>query len=870
MSGINPNFRVPNQGASSSYSPAYGTSPQNPVAMGYGYPHNPSTSVPLYNPEAPVSPPYYPTIANDGTVIGIPVAWTRHTPEPFPVASTIEAAIAYANRMNAAIQSSVLEFQNSPLFSDAQKKGIQDLYRKYAMPIGMAHQLKALVDYRFDFILDDHKDTSPNEFESLKRRIFNRSEFLCHVPDTSIIIRTASNLYKPKKFETNKENPKQVLDNIERFLNSCQLARHTPPFQTVYETSVGDAVNEQARTIPYVFSARDLTGGRRSQSQETKRLAKNLTKAVVNRPEDMVPTAFYPASGNPASIEIINKLDTIAKKVAVIRPFKSESDEVKNQQSRMFPFNEGCYIQASLLAAINPFWDDVDEGRIFSKAELEFYLGTPITQQHYDAYFNEVLDRQAAMFMNREAASEAKETQKVKKNSGKLPSMHSVEFATTTYSESIYQVPSLLEKLEEFRRNPHWTPDVEEGINRLCTENRIPIGMGLHMIQVVGRHHEFNIDNSASMGLRADQEDDMGRPLRDGKGVYHPSRMEELKSLLRKAGQFLSYLPTKGVTISSMFNQSGCPTNSCKTIESNDPKFLHKLEDILRTIEAVGGNTPLNQAAQNVYARANNRAEITNTIFFTDGEPTDNSPSFDRSHRAPHNSIVSRQPIREFIKLLTNRDPEKIPVTIAQTTNNPKAIAWTNLCDSVCKNVNAIDDKDNEIREVRAHHGKSFPYDDNIYAMSLLLGSDNKLFDGLDEDGIFKKVALETLYGRPMSDKEYDIYYDEAYALQCAPGTEELKSNPVSEYKDGLNKASYSQAGRPESSSGGFLHKLGIGKSSKHSEREAYSLPRNVGEGSGSSTAASQEGTSAKPKKTLMRLNANLDINRFEEDDESQ
>lgn len=516
------------------------------------------------------------------------------------------------------------------------------------------------------------------------------------------------------------------------------------------------------------------------------------------------------------------------------------------------------------MCPVNQFWDEINEGRIFGKAEIEEHLGTPIEELMYNKQFNKALNRQAETFMEKEAASEAASKAKGNSRTPHLPSRSSIKFATSTDEPSVYDVPSLVKKIAKFREHPDWSLEVEKGINRLCTEKRIPIGMGLQMIQVVGRHHEFNIDNSGSMALRADQEDEVTRGHRDMLGHYvdpgHKSRMDELHSLLGMAGEFLSYLPTKGVTISSMFDRSGRATDAYTTIPvaSNHPQFLRIFEETLRAIKPVGGSTPSNQAAKNVYARANNRAEITNTIFCTDGQPTDLAKPIDKSLQPPQNSIVSAQPIRDFIYLLANRDPKKIPVTIAQTTNNPKAVAWTNLCDNVCKNVNSIDDWKNEAEQVRNHHGKHFPYDRNTYVMSLLLGNDNKFFDGLDEDGIFSKVDLEDSYGRPMDHKEYDPCFDEAYALQCAPGTAQVKSTSVSEYKDWSLKSASRIPPKPESSSGSamrsrLMRSPGLMRSPviNRAEAERYFPLDDAEAASGSSTPENQGGTSKKSKNPL-------------------
>ena len=788
--------RIGSQGHYPSLNTQTSTSLQNnPFAA----PSAPELPLHLLDLDTPVKAPYYPVINKDGTLSyhsSSTPTWTAHWPEPFPVAPTIEAAQHYADAMQGHFKplDSVQQFIESDNFSDAQKAGIQAYYTKNHMSIGIAHQLEELVGHRFEFILDDHKDTTPHEFESLKREICKRVELLRHIPNAGITIRSFSEYNNPKTYHVEHESlSEQVFFNIRDDLLQRQLSKNTGSFQQVYETAVGDAVYSGIKTIPYVFSARDLTQGKSRDSSQVKMLAKNLTKAVVNRPEMMAPTAFFPCSTNTESNKIIDKLDTIAKKVGVIRPFNQERKEIITQQSKRFPYSEGFHIQASLLCPVNSFWDEIDEGRIFSKVELENHLGIPVKPELYDAYFDEVLDIQAAIFMEDEAQAEQESrSSSTGWNSLKLPNM---PFETSTKSKYLERVPALREQIETLRMNPAWTDEVENGINSMCADNGIPIGIGLHMFQVVEKRHELNIDNSYSMGYRADQTDETPRPLIDHRGEFHQSRMEELKSLLNVAGSLLSYLPTKGVTLSTMYDNNRVENHPHWSLPAsglhNREVFLRELDHILSPIQPSGG-TPLNRTAQYVYERANRCAEKTNVIFFTDGQPSDGGTSSfgGTSHRAPPGSIVNNGSIREFIKRLVNRDAEHIPVTIAQTTNNPKAVAWSNLADKVCKKTNAIDDKESEIAQVQAHHGKSFYYNEKIYAIALLLGNDNPLFDGLDENGIFSKVALETLYGRPLEDTDYDLYFDQAYALQCEPKTETLKSTSVSAYANWVSKSS--------------------------------------------------------------------------------
>jgi len=67
------------------------------------------------------------------------------------------------------------------------------------------------------------------------------------------------------------------------------------------------------------------------------------------------------------------------------------------------------HIQASLLAPINTFWDEIDEGKLFSKDELEEHFGIPFDDDQYEQYFNKALDRQAKIFAAKEARRRTKE-----------------------------------------------------------------------------------------------------------------------------------------------------------------------------------------------------------------------------------------------------------------------------------------------------------------------------------------------------------------------------------------------------------------------------------------------------------------------------
>lgn len=850
--------------------------------LGSGYSQSSSAANPIANSpdhfhslEDPAPPPAYSTIADDGTLNRVaPLrSNTGNLMESLPVASTQAAAINYAathalERDFAGagagaprpFQESIDKFINSTTFSAYQKQGIQDYYQKYGVPIGIAHQLEALADHRFEFVMDNSPNTSSTQsLVAMSNEILQKVELLRHIPNQGIAIRVASSFNRPEVFKLDEKHPDQIFNDIKKFLQGVMPARQeVAPLKNIYDAVVGDAVVSNTKTIPYVFSARDLTGNKGKLSgltKEARAQAKNLTKTLVNRPSDMAPTAFFPQSPIKASNEVIEKLDTVAKRVGVISPYEIEHATIIEGQSELFPYSIGIHTQASLLAPVSAFWDEIDEGKIFSKVELEQHLALPLTDQQYSNYFEKTLNRQARKFKRAEDEADAQPRYNASKLAG--VTAHVLEFATSTQALEMDPSPHLQSMLHKFRTHPDWSPEVEAGINRYCEQKNVPIGMGMHLIDAVGRHHEINLDNSGSMILRSDQENessshlqrDLYGKLYDPQEHLHPSRLTEGKNTARRIGETLAFIPTKGVTFSPLNTDSSREIQTFNS--SNDPNFLSNYNAAVNAVKLKGG-TPLNEMTVGMKARAASRDCPTSGTIISDGGPTSNTAAYKPVALRPEGTIVDSPPVREMMFHLTNRDPQKLGITAAQCTNNPKATVWTNFGDNVCTNVNAVDDMPNEMGQVHAKQGSNFPYNEHIYTLALVLGSSNPLFDKLDEEGIYSKVDMECLLGRSMSGREYDQYYDQAYARQCDPESESVKSDPIEVLQNwGARRSAAAQLPAPSVGRSAFSKLLN--SSSNSSQEAAGSKSTATGGISGNFGAASND-EQTKPEKKESRL----------------
>lgn len=751
----------------------------------------------LYDPNEPPPPSYESVIANDGSVQhqqGIRRTATGDNIQGFPVASTVEAADAYRaifstddrfltpgdseNRSSdITTPDSITRFFEDKNFSAEQKMGIQSFYRKHTMAIGMAHQLLALKGNRFEFIFDNHPQTTPEEFSIMRKEALKRVELLQYIPGQGISIRMADNVNHAKVFYPDEMKDLDLLEEVDRYLSQQSISRKSvPSLQIQLENSISDATNGEIKTSIYAFSSRKInTVGCNHQERLE---AKNLTKAMVNRPADLTPISFFKDidkefhPGKDTSSQAIENIDTAAKNVGVLSAFSVEKESVINGQSEYFPYSEGCHIQASLLAS-ERFWDSVDEGAIFSKQEIQSYLGTPVTEQDYRNYFEKALDRQARMF-NEE------ETQVKKATNPHLLSQPKkiMEYVRTVQGLEMEAAEHLQQMLQEFRQHPAWTQKVEEGINRFCQEKDLPIGMGMFLIDLADRDIEFNLDNSGSM-LRDSDDQSVG---------YKSTRLDEATNQIKALVEILSYIPGRTLTLTTLNDING-PTQTAVTFDTSSHNFRKDVDKWLKSVRALG-STPLNNAYAGISTRTAAREQNgknSTCVLFSDGGPTDKDKTL-ALHRVPHRTLAQRpgivqsESVRSMMYSMVNRrDPERTAITIRQCSNVAAEIAWTNMADAICQSLNAIDDFDAEEEKVLSRHGASFPFNRAMYDISLLLPN-NKLLDSLNEEGIFSKIELEKVTGKEMTNAEYDQYFDQAYAAQYDKDSENIQCQSIAEF----------------------------------------------------------------------------------------
>jgi hypothetical protein len=735
-------------------------------------------NLPHYGPN---NPPLYSHIDDNGDV-----RKGRLNADTLPIATNIDAARKYAAKQakEAGFRSSVETFEGNEKFTRAQRRGLQKLAGHYAVPAALLNEFERLAEHRIEFIFDNSSKSSATDLKAARTKIYQMAQFLQFVPHKGIWIRPLNG--EPFEVKVDEKNPEAFLATLRARLNEVRTAGdECRSLAEAYEDCVTKAVSDDTKTMAYVFTSAKPNKGRSLpafvSTQGKDKAAKEVTKLFVNRPAGLVPTVLIPnqSTSDQKKIDMVTNIDQVCSRVNTMRSFNIEQKKVQARQSNLFPFTEGIHLLASLLGAVDPFWDRMGEGRIFGKAELERLLGVPISDVLYKMYFDKAFDAQFKMFRAEEQEINSAQRTDSPKLEGKR--------ITSTKDASIKPGSSLGKAVQAFRKQCG-SEELENRVNKICTEENIPIRLGMELALKLQDHHLFLVvDNSKSM--------------RSPSGKT--TRMEELKTLFDHLAPLLEGLPNKGVTLMPLDG----PITQYSGEETSGPDFkgafLHAVDDI----EATATSSPLNQAFDTCQQMAQTMGLGGAVYVFTDGRPNDPSPeqgeAIKREYSARIASLTAYRDrsfaknleheqmekledvaIRRFVESAVNR-PDNMPLTLVPRSNNKASVQWLEFVDQVCKTTNTVDDSRTVVKRVRNRQGPSFPIDAGIYKAMLLGGGMSAQLDRInDNHGIYSRRELEEILGFDIADEDYDRYFDEAYARQCVRDTEKLAVRSVGEWGD--------------------------------------------------------------------------------------
>ena len=225
------------------------------------------------------------------------------------------------------------------------------------------------------------------------------------------------------------------------------------------------------------------------------------------------------------------------------------------------------------------------------------------------------------------------------------------------------------------------------------------------------------------------------------------TRWEEAEDRLHLVLDVLECIQVRGLRISFLNNPAFA--------ELTGPDGAHERVRELFMARPAGG-TPLLEKWKADYVREHEwwrRVGLTAPgrgtihIFLTDGAPSTSSS-------AAVVDMVRHRP-----------DWARHPTTFLSCTNNPEETEWMKELDEVKGPrgehgyIAELDDFQEEKAEVLRKQGPFLPFTYGVYLICMLVACINPDdLDNMDESSPFAKEKIESIMGRPLSAKEYDLY----------------------------------------------------------------------------------------------------------------
>lgn len=310
-----------------------------------------------------------------------------------------------------------------------------------------------------------------------------------------------------------------------------------------------------------------------------------------------------------------------------------------------------------------------------------------------------------------------------------------------------------------------------EGFIEACEKIGLSLGLAPELYELRRFGLRYTLDDSNSMIQLSDvpMDDPTRHPLLRPYPVQHHEypvmmlRIDELQNRLRLMLDFLAYIPTKSISfvfinhLESKFTLSAEERRQL-TPEQFKAKGHAGLDLLFEELNLKDKLTPLGAALKDAF-KANDEEEKTIHYVMTDGEPNDCTTD-ELIELILTRGLGYRGKLwnKDSIPVDVQIKSEKHPVSICSCTNETSEIAYLNMLDVQGHRISAVDDLVQETNEVKASHGKLFPYSMGTWLVSQLIGAINQNIDDLDEKRPITKNFLSKILGRDVLQHEYDAY----------------------------------------------------------------------------------------------------------------
>ncbi|AMO54900.1 hypothetical protein GZ77_25325 [Endozoicomonas montiporae] len=267
------------------------------------------------------------------------------------------------------------------------------------IPVGITSKLSRLREYHIYLIVDDsgsmgesdtglsyEKNGCPqlSRMEELKFRLRAIIPLLAAVSVQGITIRCLNRF--EAQYISGDMSVRDKEAALRTFVDSLQPSYGTPLNQALKD-SFENAKSQQRPTVVYIFTDGEPTdyAAGASGSQGFINLIRQIRR---ERDAEFFPIGLMPCTDKKSCIQWMNGLDedTDLGWIQVVDDYFSERKEVYDHHGGLIPYTIGLYLAAALLGPVDQVLDNLDESTIFTKRQLEEFMGYRVSSEEYQRY----------------------------------------------------------------------------------------------------------------------------------------------------------------------------------------------------------------------------------------------------------------------------------------------------------------------------------------------------------------------------------------------------------------------------------------------------------------------------------------------------
>lgn len=289
--------------------------------------------------------------------------------------------------------------------------GLQDIFARNEIPLGLIDKILALKGYAFHFKIDDSgsmrlQSSNPllTRWQDAEARLHTMIDILSYVPTDSITLSHLNSSYKITLDRTGK-NPHEFAEFAHKEIS--KLFARQPAGTTPILENMKQMFNEaKGNTMHYI-----LTDGEPSGGAEEIRQIKDLLFQRTNPGNN--PFTFLSLSEDHPWMHEIEEEAENKYFVAAVPDYNDEKNEVLKNQGKNFPYPKGLWLLCNIAAAKNPYdLDALDQHAPLTKLTIEGLFGRLYSEEEYQRYFDKhpnarrVFGPDYDLFLKKEAAFE--------------------------------------------------------------------------------------------------------------------------------------------------------------------------------------------------------------------------------------------------------------------------------------------------------------------------------------------------------------------------------------------------------------------------------------------------------------------------------